>query len=375
MLRSAAPAVTVEDAMKGKQREMAMWQVRVNQPAITRWASFCAGLVAVSFSLLAATQVSAQPQGASGKAEPMAAPTAPPVNYPVDEFGSGRMPAPMTPAQAPNTKDGKVCCTPGKDCPCTPGKDCACTPGVNCPCVPGKNCACTPGLNCPARPPLRADFCTPGKNCPCQGDNCRHCTPGKDCSCTPFINCPNDFGVIFEKNAGEVSEDNKQKLARAVVELKKLPEGEMIRIEGHTAPSEANGNPPERLKLSQSRARAVEQALLQAGLPPNRIAPGGVRGWGGLCPQVLNPEDDKNRRVQFMFSQDVTLCAQTEGQRRGANLPPYKKAPQKGGAKTPQKAGAKPAQPAATGAKPAQPAATTTKPAQPAAGQKPAGTR
>ena len=295
--------------MKGKQKEMAMRQVqnhapvnqRCDQKVVARWF----GLALVGFSLLA-TPAFAQNGSAPGFG-----------NLPPAKTDQ----VPLPPASVPQKADGKACCTPGKDC--------ACVPGVNCPCTPGKNCSCTPGVNCPARPPLRADFCTPGKNCPCVGDNCRYCTPGKDCPCTPFINCPNDFGVIFEKNAGQISDDNKQKLARAVEELKKLPETETIRIEGHTTPSEANAVPPARLKLSQERARSVEQALLAAGLPPARIAPGGVRGWGGLCPQVLIAEDEKNRRVQFLFSQDVTLCAHPESQRRGANLPPYKKPPVK----------------------------------------------
>ena len=340
-----------------------------------RRASFLAGLVAAGITLLTAATGFAQVQNSAGPAGGRAG-ALPPVNYPIDEFGTGQVgTTPMTPASQTGGKSEKACCTPGKDCPCTAGKDCACTPGVNCPCTPGKDCACTPGVNCPARPPLRSDFCTPGKNCPCSGDSCRYCTPGKDCPCTPFINCPDDHGVIFEKNAGQVSDENRQKLSRAVEELKKLPEGEMIRIEGHTTPSEAGGSPPARLKLSQDRARAVEQALLQAGLPPSRLAPGGTRGWGGLCPQVLNPEDEKNRRVQFMFSHDVTLCAHAESQRRGANLPPYKKPPQKTGT------GVKPAgaqqvkpNPTATAPKPATGAATAPKPAA-ATAPKPPGTK
>jgi hypothetical protein len=317
-----------------------MRQVRFNSPvsqassqrASVRRASIVLGLVAAGLTLLTAVTGYAQAQN-TGAAHGGRGSSLPPVNYPIDEFGSGQAPAavPMTPAQPPVSKSDKACCTPGKDCPCTAGKDCACTPGVNCPCTPGKDCACTPGVNCPARPPLRADFCTPGKNCPCSGDNCRYCTPGKDCPCTPFINCPEDRGVIFDKNSGQLSEENRQKLTRAVEELKKLPEGERIRIEGHTTPAEGGGVPPARLKLSQERARSVEQALLGAGLPPTRIA--ATLGWGGLCPQVIAVEDEKNRRVQFMFSSDQTLCAHPESARRPAKLPPPFKRPAKPGVK------------------------------------------
>lgn len=323
-----------------------MRQVRLNSPvdvvptvgqrSSTRRASILAAIVAAGLGLLTSVTGYAQTQNPAGTQNGRGS-TLPPVNYPIDEFGTtpASAPVPMTPAQpsAASTKSGQACCTPGKDCPCTAGKDCACTPGVN----------------CPARAPLRSDFCTPGKNCPCSGDNCRYCTPGKDCPCTPFINCPNDHGVIFDKNASQLSDDNRQKLARAVEELKKLPEGEKIRIEGHTTPGEGNGVPAARLKLSQERARAVEQALVSAGLPQTRIA--ATLGWGGLCPQVIAIEDEKNRRVQFMFSQDQTLCAQPENQRRPAKLPPPFKRPAKpgvGGA-------AKPAGTAGTAPKPAAP--------------------
>lgn len=332
--------------MKGNRREMAMRQVRLNSPvdvvptvgqrSSTRRASILAAIVAAGLGLLTSVTGYAQTQNPAGTQNGRGS-TLPPVNYPIDEFGTtpASAPVPMTPAQpsAASTKSGQACCTPGKDCPCTAGKDCACTPGVN----------------CPARAPLRSDFCTPGKNCPCSGDNCRYCTPGKDCPCTPFINCPNDHGVIFDKNASQLSDDNRQKLARAVEELKKLPEGEKIRIEGHTTPGEGNGVPAARLKLSQERARAVEQALVSAGLPQTRIA--ATLGWGGLCPQVIAIEDEKNRRVQFMFSQDQTLCAQPENQRRPAKLPPPFKRPAKPGAG----GAAKPAGTAGTAPKPAAP--------------------
>ena len=354
--------------MKGNRREIAMRQVRLNSPVVvvptsgqrssTRRASILAGIVACGLGLLTTVTGYAQAQNPAGTASARSN-ALPPVNYPIDEFGTSQVPTsvPMTPIQQPSTTRDKACCTPGKDCPCTAGKDCACTPGVNCPCTPGKDCACTPGVNCPARPPLRADFCTPGKNCPCSGDNCRYCTPGKDCPCTPFINCPDDHGVIFEKNTAQLSDDNRQKLVRAVEELKKLPEGEKIRIEGHTTPSESNGVPPARLKLSQERAKAVEQALLSGGLPPARIE--ATLGWGGLCPEVIAVEDEKNRRVRFHFSNEPTLCAHPENQRRPARLPPPFKRPAKPGAK-PAGTGAKPA---ATGAKPAvTPAQTAPKP-------------
>lgn len=358
--------------MKGNRREMAMRQVRLNSPvdvvptvgqrSSTRRASILAAIVAAGLGLLTSVTGYAQTQNPAGTQNGRGS-TLPPVNYPIDEFGttSASAPVPMTPAQpsAASTKSGQACCTPGKDCPCTAGKDCACTPGVNCPCTPGKDCACTPGVNCPARAPLRSDFCTPGKNCPCSGDNCRYCTPGKDCPCTPFINCPNDHGVIFDKNASQLSDDNRQKLARAVEELKKLPEGEKIRIEGHTTPGEGNGVPAARLKLSQERARAVEQALVSAGLPQTRIA--ATLGWGGLCPQVIAIEDEKNRRVQFMFSQDQTLCAQPENQRRPAKLPPPFKRPAKPGAG----GAAKPAGTAGTAPKPAAPKPAAAAPAAP----------
>ena len=128
--------------MKGNRRQIAMRQVREHSPVGQgcsqrggmRRASFLAGLVAAGITLLTAATGFAQVQNSAGPAGGRAG-ALPPVNYPIDEFGTGQVgTTPMTPASQTGGKSEKACCTPGKDCPCTAGKDCACTPGVNCPC-------------------------------------------------------------------------------------------------------------------------------------------------------------------------------------------------------------------------------------------------
>lgn len=239
-------------------------------------------------------------------------------------------------------RDGKACCTPGEDCPCTPGVNCACTPGVNCPCTPGKNCPCTPGKDCPAKPPQRSDFCTPGKDCPCQGDSCKRCTPGVDCPCTPFVNCPEDKGLLFDRDSAELSADVKGKLARVVEEFNRHPE-QKLRIEGHASDDEQGKVARAQVTLSMRRAAAVKQALLDGGLAADRIET--AVGWGSACRLTLAPADARNRRVQFVDSNDKTLCSSAEGKIRLPAPPPKK------GAKPGVKPGAKPA--GAAGQKPA----------------------
>ena len=255
-----------------------------------------------------------------------------------------------------------ACCTPGKDCPCTPGFNCPCTPGVNCACTPGVNCACTPGVNCPAKAPQRSEFCK-GPNCPCVGANCNKCTPGVNCACTPFINCPEDKGLLFDKDSAEISAENKAKLARVVEELKRqplLPPSEpgatehnklhSIRIEGHTAGDELGKAPPAQVRLSINRAAAVKKVLLDAGLPPEYIV--SALGYGGNCKLLLTADDPNNRRVQFVYAADTTLCSIDEVKLRPPVVPPTP--PKKGAAKGPANKGPVnkgPARPGTVGAK------------------------
>lgn len=230
-------------------------------------------------------------------------------------------PAPKALPPAWIGRDGKACCTPGEDCPCTPGVNCACTPGVNCACTPGKNCPCTPGKDCPAKPPQRSDFCTPGKDCPCQGDSCKKCTPGIDCACTPFVNCPNDKGLLFDRDSAELSADVKEKLARVVEEFNRHPD-QKYRIEGHASDDEQGKVPRAQVTLSVRRAGAVKKALLDGGLAPDRVETS--IGYGSSCRLTLAPADARNRRVQFVHSDDKTLCSSHEAKIR-LPLPPPKK--------------------------------------------------
>ena len=72
-----------------------------------------------------------------------------------------------------------------------------------------------------------------------------------------------------------------------------------IEIEGH---ADKQGEPSYNLKLSESRAMAVKNALVVRGIPASKLS---IKGYGAFCPMEDSDGEDafaKNRRVQFAIS-------------------------------------------------------------------------
>lgn len=63
----------------------------------------------------------------------------------------------------------------------------------------------------------------------------------------------------------------------------------LVSIEGHAASDD-----PDPIALSTARAKSVLDALVAAGIAPERLR---ARGYGAHCPWADDP--DKNRRVEF----------------------------------------------------------------------------
>jgi outer membrane protein OmpA-like peptidoglycan-associated protein len=126
-------------------------------------------------------------------------------------------------------------------------------------------------------------------------------------------------------------------LKQVLAVLQQHPEVLKLEIQGHTS---SEGGPEYNLKLSNDRAKAVVQWLVDHGIEASRLLP---RGYGLTVPLVPNdsePNRQKNRRVQFR------LLDQTPGSAPvGPGTPP-----------------ATPAQPA-PGTAPATPAPAGTTPA------------
>ena len=101
--------------------------------------------------------------------------------------------------------------------------------------------------------------------------------------------------IYFETGQVELIDDNYPELDRLVELLEKNPKLE-IQINGHT---DATGNEATNLKLSEARAKAVFDYLLEKGIS-NEID---FKGYGSQSPIADNKTEEgrrKNRRVEFV---------------------------------------------------------------------------
>jgi OmpA-OmpF porin, OOP family len=116
--------------------------------------------------------------------------------------------------------------------------------------------------------------------------------------------------IYFATNSAEVSSDSKAFLEQAVVLMKQLPAGTVVRISGFTG---STGNPAANMKLSQRRANAVRQVLVDAGVNPAILS---AKGYGiyhsaasenetmeGRSSTMMQGRLHEDRRVEFRIAQ------------------------------------------------------------------------
>ena len=106
--------------------------------------------------------------------------------------------------------------------------------------------------------------------------------------------------VLFESGQTELRDDALESLVEVVDLLQSEPD-KFIRIEGHT---DSTGNSDTNLRISQQRADAVLEALVQLGVDPARIT---AIGMGQDFPIATNESDEgraQNRRVDVILLDD-----------------------------------------------------------------------
>lgn len=100
--------------------------------------------------------------------------------------------------------------------------------------------------------------------------------------------------LLFDTGSSELSEGGREKLEQLAAALQEDEEiVERIELIGYTDPT---GRPRENLKLSEQRAHAVKQQLVEAGIPEDRIT---VIAKGHAGPRMESNE--KSRRVEMRF--------------------------------------------------------------------------
>ena len=102
-------------------------------------------------------------------------------------------------------------------------------------------------------------------------------------------------GIFFEFNEAKIRPESKPKLDEAVEILKEY-ENIRVRITGHT---DDVGTPEFNEELSEKRAAAVKQYLVDEGVDPDRIETEGKGATDPLVPNTTDENRAKNRRIEF----------------------------------------------------------------------------
>jgi outer membrane protein OmpA-like peptidoglycan-associated protein/uncharacterized protein YidB (DUF937 family) len=121
----------------------------------------------------------------------------------------------------------------------------------------------------------------------------------------PTLNLPT---IYFATNSAEVPSDTKVLLQQAAGLMQQLPAGTTVRISGHT---DSVGTQAANMRLSQRRANAVRQVLVNAGVNPAMLS---AKGYGsflaskngtteGRSISTIEDRLRKDRRVQFSVAQ------------------------------------------------------------------------
>jgi outer membrane protein OmpA-like peptidoglycan-associated protein len=99
--------------------------------------------------------------------------------------------------------------------------------------------------------------------------------------------------VFFDVNSSVLKPGGYAELDRVANVLNQYPQT-MIRVEGHT---DQTGSEQYNLQLSERRANAVKNALLQKGVDPARVS---AIGMGMCCP--VSSDNAANRRVSMVLT-------------------------------------------------------------------------
>lgn len=106
--------------------------------------------------------------------------------------------------------------------------------------------------------------------------------------------------INFETGSAAISAESRDLLAKAAVPIKQLPAGTIIEIGGHT---DTSGNPAANLTLSQQRADAVRNTLIDLGVTGDMLT---AKGYGDTQPVASNDTAEgrfQNRRISFAIVQ------------------------------------------------------------------------
>ncbi|WP_437334613.1 OmpA family protein [Sorangium sp. So ce394] len=117
--------------------------------------------------------------------------------------------------------------------------------------------------------------------------------------------------ILFEHDKAVIRTESHSLLNEVVDTIKKHPHIKKIAIEGHAS---SDGADEHNLKLSDRRAKAVMEYLVQHGIPQGMLT---AKGFGETKPIADNESEEgreKNRRVEFNIVEQDTAKPAAEGQ-------------------------------------------------------------
>lgn len=114
--------------------------------------------------------------------------------------------------------------------------------------------------------------------------------------------------ILFGFDKSNLSNDAKTNLDK-LVNIMKDYEDTNIEVQGHT---DSKGSEAYNKKLSEQRATAVSQYLMEKGINNFRLS---INGFGELLPKYINTTDEGrllNRRVEFLITANEKMKAEAK---------------------------------------------------------------
>jgi OmpA-OmpF porin, OOP family len=111
-----------------------------------------------------------------------------------------------------------------------------------------------------------------------------------------LLNILNKSIINFPTGSAEVPAMSQALLQKAATPFKQLPSGTVVEISGYT---DNMGDPAANQQLSQRRADAVKNVLVQSGVNPSMLA---AKGYGSANPIASNDTAEgrfQNRRIAY----------------------------------------------------------------------------
>jgi outer membrane protein OmpA-like peptidoglycan-associated protein len=104
--------------------------------------------------------------------------------------------------------------------------------------------------------------------------------------------------VLFMPGSADIDPRSTSLLSEVADVLARNAQLKRVQVQGHT---DNRGDPARNRELSQRRAEAVAQWLVNAGVDPARLEAKGYGDEQPLAPNITAENRAKNRRVQFVI--------------------------------------------------------------------------